>query len=120
MLGMQTLNVQVITRAPDLNDVLQAEGGSITLPVTTFEALTGEGLAEASCKPGELTLRNVRNIKLDSADRQFSFEGDCQYSYEHSSYNQSSTRTETTRYRVIIRWTYNRQEYTEAHLLLLW
>ncbi len=114
------INARVITRAPSLDEVLQAEGQSITLSVATFEAVTVDDTTEALCRLGELTLCNVRSIKMDSDDRQFSFEGDHVLSYEHTSYNQSSIRSERTRYRVIVRWTYNRSDYSKAYLLQIW
>lgn len=120
MLDVQTLVARVITRAPSLDEVLQAEGRSITLSVATFQASAGSESTEASFRLGELTLCNVRNIKMDSDDRQFSFEGDHVFSYEHTSYNQSSTRSERTMYRVIVRWTYNRSDYSKAYLLQIW
>lgn len=113
-------NARVITRAPRMDEVLQAEGKTITLSVATFEAVTVDDTTEALCRLGELTLCNVRSIKMDSDDRQFSFEGDHVFSYEHTSYNQSSTRSERTSYRVIVRWTCNRGDDSKAYLLLIW
>lgn len=118
MAHLDVFHARVITRAPSLNDVLAAEGKSISLSMAEIEALADVD-SKATCKLSELPLSNVRNIVVDSNDHQFSFEADHRFSYEHSSYNQSSMRTDITKYRVIVRWTYNREEYSQAHLLLI-
>ena len=111
----------VVTQAPRLQDVMNANGwGEINLPVATFSAsVNDDSTVDSTCKMSELKLHNIRKIMLDNNDQQFSFEGEHQFSYEHSSCGKSSTQTEITRYRVIVRWTGMFEEYSTAYLLQL-
>lgn len=99
------VQTRVLVEVPPIEEVLARQGKSMTLPTATFEARSaGDGNEPAAtCQFDELYLENIRNILFDSNERQYSFEGDYRYSYEHSSYNRSSTRTERTTYRVVVR-----------------
>lgn len=115
----QNVTSYVITKAPSLADVMRAERqhGSITMPTAYFSAPQEDDTSVATCTLGVLTLSNVRNVNLSTQDRELSFEGDRQYSWEHESYNRVSTRTETTVYRVVVRWRYGLDSDALAYLL---
>ncbi|USN96922.1 MAG: hypothetical protein H6797_01875 [Candidatus Nomurabacteria bacterium] len=111
----------IVTQAPMLQDVIDSKKwGVITLSVATFSASLDDDLSVVpTCKLSELQLRNIRNIQLDDNDQQFSFEGDYRFSYEHNSHSQSYVRTETTSYRVIVRWSSRFEQDLTAYLLQL-
>lgn len=111
----------VVTQAPTLQDVMDAKKwGVVTFPVATLSAtLKSDSPVWSTCTMGDLTLCNIRNILLDDKDRQFSFEGDYVFTYQHGSGGQSSFRAEATAYRVIVRWSGLIEQDSTAYLLQL-
>ncbi|MCA9335095.1 hypothetical protein KC953_03045 [Candidatus Saccharibacteria bacterium] len=109
----------VVTQAPTLQDVMDAKKwGVVTFPVATLSAtLRDDSPVWSTCTMGDMTLCNIRNILLDDNDRQFSFEGDCVFTYQQG--EQTSFRAEATPYRVIVRWSGLTEHDSTAYLLQL-
>jgi hypothetical protein len=104
---VKSAQAYVVTDAPDFEDILQAAEMQRTLILKTarFSAGVKHGdTATAKCDFEALELYNICRVKFDLSERMFSFEGESRHYYEHSSYNQSSTRCEKVQYRVEVRW----------------
>jgi hypothetical protein len=108
-----TDSVVVYVNPPTFEEVLEAERrhkrltvpyillGSRAREESPITVASGESL-EADVNHTQL--EDICDVKYDSAKKQYSFKGRYSYSYERSSYNQSSYRTETTWYEFCVEW----------------
>lgn len=88
-----------VVKYPSLKDLLAIAGNNQKVTVGRVHGVWRNGGIEDGYR-SEMELQSIRDITYDSEEDEYSFTGEHSYSYEQTSYNQTSTRTVRSWFRV--------------------